>query len=97
LPLGRAELRSPTATVNLLGTGRRRPARLAGSEDALRMPDVPLHVYDKREVFDRRKMGHVSALGATVDEALERARAAAAALEGSNAGPDNERGRTRAP
>jgi 5-(carboxyamino)imidazole ribonucleotide synthase len=77
LPLGRPDLRSPAATVNLLGTGHRRRARLAGIEHALRTPDVHLHVYDKREVFERRKMGHVTALGATLDEALQRAARAA--------------------
>jgi 5-(carboxyamino)imidazole ribonucleotide synthase len=80
LPLGRTALRSPAATVNLLGSGRRRRARLAGVEAALRLPDVHLHLYDKREVFERRKMGHVTALGATVDEALAGAHAGAAAL-----------------
>ncbi|HEX8026782.1 MAG TPA: hypothetical protein VF484_11320 [Candidatus Limnocylindrales bacterium] len=35
-----------------------------------------LHLYDKREVFERRKMGHVTALGGSVEEALGQARAA---------------------
>jgi hypothetical protein len=39
-------------------------------------PDVHLHLYDKRQVFERRKMGHVTAMGATTDDALARARAA---------------------
>ena len=34
----------------------------------------------KREVVERRKMGHVTALGSDVDEALGRARRAVAAL-----------------
>jgi 5-(carboxyamino)imidazole ribonucleotide synthase len=80
LPLGPATLRSPAATVNLLGTGRRRPARLSGVPQALRAPDVHLHLYDKREVFERRKMGHLTAVAPTVDEALERGRDALAAL-----------------
>ena len=80
LPLGSPELRGAAATVNLLGTGRRRAARLAGIPDALRVPDVHLHLYDKREVFERRKMGHVTALGGSVDEALDRARRGRAAL-----------------
>jgi 5-(carboxyamino)imidazole ribonucleotide synthase len=80
LPLGRPDLRSAAATVNLLGTGPRRPARLAGIEAALRIPDVHLHVYDKREVFERRKMGHVTAIGASAEQALDRARDARAAL-----------------
>ena len=33
-------------------------------------PAVHLHLYDKREVFERRKMGHLTALGTDVDEAL---------------------------
>jgi 5-(carboxyamino)imidazole ribonucleotide synthase len=76
--------------VNILGDGERRPARLQGLVDALRMPDVHVHLYDKRDVFDRRKMGHVTALGATPDEALSKARAARAAL--SWAGGEDPRG-----
>jgi 5-(carboxyamino)imidazole ribonucleotide synthase len=80
LPLGPAVLRSAVATVNLLGTGRRREARLAGVPDALRTADLHLHLYDKREVYERRKMGHLTALAPTVEEALERGRSALAAL-----------------
>ena len=39
-------------------------------------PAVHLHLYDKRQVFERRKMGHVTATGPSTDEALGRARAA---------------------
>ena len=42
------------------------------------MPDTHLHIYGKATVFERRKMGHVTALGATVEEALAQARTAAA-------------------
>ena len=81
LPLGSAEAHGPTATVNLLGSGLPREARLVGAEAALADPLVHLHVYDKRQVFERRKMGHVTvAGGATPDEALARARAALAHL-----------------
>jgi 5-(carboxyamino)imidazole ribonucleotide synthase len=78
--LGPAKLRAPAATVNLLGVGRRRPARLIGIGEALRGPDVHLHLYDKREVFERRKMGHLTAIAPSVDEALQRGRAALATL-----------------
>ena len=78
LPLGDPSLRvGGAATVNLLGTGEERASRPRGVEGALAAPDVHVHLYDKRRVFERRKMGHVTALGATPDEALERARAAA--------------------
>jgi 5-(carboxyamino)imidazole ribonucleotide synthase len=81
LPLGETVLRAGgAATVNLLGTGPDREARPTGVDRALRSRDVHVHLYDKRRVFERRKMGHVTALGATPDEALERARVAAALI-----------------
>ena len=80
LGLGSTAALAPTAVVNLLGTGPLRAAQLMGVGKALADPSVHLHLYDKRLVFERRKMGHVSALGPDVDVALERARAARAAL-----------------
>ena len=80
LPLGSTELRMPVALVNLLGTGHHRPARPGGLAAALAMPGVHVHLYGKREVFERRKMGHVVATGTSVEEALERAREAAGAI-----------------
>ena len=56
--------------VNLLGTGPTREARLLGVDDALADPTVHLHLYDKRRVFERRKMGHLTALGPDVETAL---------------------------
>ena len=76
LPLGSPAALAPAAMVNLLGAGPRRPARLLGAAQALADPAVHLHLYDKRRVFERRKMGHLTALGGSVDEALERARGA---------------------
>ncbi len=81
LPLGSTALRAPAAaTVNLLGSGRERDARPTGLDRALAAADVHLHLYDKRRVFERRKMGHVTALGQSIHEALARARSAAAAV-----------------
>jgi 5-(carboxyamino)imidazole ribonucleotide synthase len=79
LPLGSVAMRSPAvAMVNLLGEGAPRPAHPTGIYAALELPDIHLHLYDKLTVFERRKMGHVTALGATPEEALARAREAAA-------------------
>ena len=78
LPLGDVGMRAPAAAmVNLLGstTGPARPDIRA----ALAVEGAHLHLYDKAEVRPGRKMGHVTALGATTAEALARARAAAAA------------------
>ena len=78
LDLGSTEALTPTAVVNVLGTGRARPARLdsLGLARTMADPAVHLHFYDKRQVFERRKMGHVAATGPSTDEALARARAA---------------------
>jgi len=78
--LGSPAALAPTAVVNLLGTGRQREARLNGLGTALADPAVHLHLYDKRRVFERRKMGHLSAVGPDVEVALERARSARSAL-----------------
>jgi 5-(carboxyamino)imidazole ribonucleotide synthase len=80
LPLGSVAPRGAAAMVNLLGTGPDRPARLAGMERALADDGVHVHVYGKRRVFERRKMGHVTVVADTVEEALARARTARAAL-----------------
>ena len=70
--------------VNLLGTGELREARLEGIADALADPVVHLHVYDKRRVFERRKMGHLTVVGASdIEDGLARGRAARAKLRWS--------------
>jgi 5-(carboxyamino)imidazole ribonucleotide synthase len=68
-PLGSSELRAPAVVmVNLLGSRNgalsREPLR-----DALAVPGAHIHLYGKREARIGRKMGHVTALGATVAEA----------------------------
>jgi 5-(carboxyamino)imidazole ribonucleotide synthase len=80
LPLGATDLRGAAATVNVLGTGPRRAARLTGLAAALEDPAAHLHVYDKREVFERRKMGHLTVVANEPEEALARARSAVEAL-----------------
>ena len=79
LPLGSAEVLTPAAMVNLLGVGVRRPARLAGVAEALADEAVHLHLYGKRDVVERRKMGHLTALAdadETTADALIRAQVA---------------------
>jgi 5-(carboxyamino)imidazole ribonucleotide synthase len=81
LPLGPVEMTAPAAAmVNLLGSGAARPARLEGLAAALADPDVRITLYDKRRVFERRKMGHLTALATGPEEALARARAASRLL-----------------
>lgn len=78
LALGATDLHAGgAATVNLLGTGPDRDARILGVEAALEVADVHVHVYDKRRVFERRKMGHVTAIADGPGTALAAAREAA--------------------
>jgi 5-(carboxyamino)imidazole ribonucleotide synthase len=71
LPLGDTSLISPCAIVNLLGD-----VWIGHEPDfaaALAVPGVRLHLYEKHTPRPARKMGHLSSVGATAEEALERA------------------------
>ncbi len=70
LPLGETTLISPCAIVNLLGD-----VWLNGEPNfaaAMEVPGVRVHLYEKLAPRAGRKMGHLSSVGATADEALER-------------------------
>jgi 5-(carboxyamino)imidazole ribonucleotide synthase len=80
LPLGSDRLLAPAAMANLLGD-----LWSAGTPDwkaMLAHPEVKLHLYGKRDPLPGRKMGHLTALAATPQEAAERVLAARAALRG---------------
>ncbi|QRK04669.1 5-(carboxyamino)imidazole ribonucleotide synthase [Archangium violaceum] len=79
LPLGSVEVVRPAAIVNLLGDLWLREGG-PKFESVLAMPGVRLHLYGKREARKGRKMGHLSAVGATPEEALARISAARQAL-----------------
>src|SRR5215510_8867511 len=67
LPLGSTELLRPAAMANLLGDLWKN-----GEPDwasACRIPQVKLHLYGKLSPKPGRKMGHLTALAPTVDEA----------------------------
>ncbi len=85
LPLGNTEILIPAAIVNLLGEVWLDAARsnVDGEPDfaaALAVEGVRLHLYEKREARPGRKMGHLSATGASADEALARVLKAKARL-----------------
>ena len=78
LPLGATTQLRPAAMANLLGDLWQH-----GEPDwraALSIPNVHLHLYGKHEPRVGRKMGHLTAIAATTDEALRTVRAARAAL-----------------
>ena len=70
LPLGSTELLRPAAMANLLGE-----LWNAGEPDwaaTLAFPDVKLHLYGKITPQVGRKMGHLTALGSSAEDALEK-------------------------
>jgi 5-(carboxyamino)imidazole ribonucleotide synthase len=78
LPLGSTAQLAPAAMANLLGD------LWAGGEPrwdrACAFPGVKLHVYGKTAARRGRKMGHLTALASTTDDALATVLAARAAL-----------------
>jgi 5-(carboxyamino)imidazole ribonucleotide synthase len=74
LPLGSVEIVRPAAIANLLGDlwlnldGSAREPRF---DKALAVHGVRLHLYEKHKPRKGRKMGHLSAVGATPEEAVE--------------------------
>jgi 5-(carboxyamino)imidazole ribonucleotide synthase len=70
LPLGATDFLTPAAMANLLGDlwqeGEPNWSAMAAC------PDVKLHLYGKDQVRPRRKMGHLTALAASADKAVER-------------------------
>jgi len=76
-PLGSPALLAPAAVmVNLLGGGKGSGAP-HGLGNALAVPGAHPHIYGKTISAPGRKMGHVTALGQTLDEALATAQRAA--------------------
>jgi 5-(carboxyamino)imidazole ribonucleotide synthase len=80
-PLGDVAMRAPVAVmVNVLGGLSGAPVGPA-LPTALAVPGANVHLYGK-QARPGRKIGHVTVLGDDAGEALERARAATAALRG---------------
>lgn len=78
LPLGEVSVVQPAAIVNLLGDlWLEHTPRF---DRALSVPGVRLHLYEKHQPRKARKMGHLSAVGRTPQEAIERVMEAQALL-----------------
>ena len=79
LPLGEVDVVQPAAIANLLGDvwleedGTAREPRF---DRALETAGVALHLYEKLKPRRGRKMGHLSAVGATAEEAVARVQTA---------------------
>lgn len=75
LPLGSTQLLSPAVMINILGEpGHSGPAYYKGWSEALAIEGVNIHLYGKAVTKPFRKMGHITVLGKTLEQALDKAR-----------------------
>jgi 5-(carboxyamino)imidazole ribonucleotide synthase len=74
MPLGEVRLLSPAAMVNIIGDDISLLMKSAGCRTLLDVPGAALHLYGKRAIRPRRKMGHVTFLGETPSLAFDRAK-----------------------
>lgn len=73
-PLGSTEIIQPAVMINLLGEkGYQGKPYYQGIENALMTQGVYVHLYNKSQTRDMRKMGHVTILGKTVQDAIQKA------------------------
>ncbi len=70
--------REVAASAVIYGAMEARGIAFEGVDEALRVPGADLRLFGKPEAFERRRMGVALATGASVPEARERAREAAA-------------------
>ena len=75
ISLGNTEIVKPSVMVNLLGEdGFSGEAQYEGLEDVLALKGVNVHLYGKRFTKPFRKMGHVTIIAETLDEAKSTAK-----------------------
>ncbi|HCC68273.1 MAG TPA: hypothetical protein DEP99_00060 [Nitrospiraceae bacterium] len=68
--------------INILGPeGFEGPYAVEGIKAAMKVPGVTLYIYGKHSSKPRRKLGHVTATGRTVSEAVLRATKAKKAIK----------------
>lgn len=75
LPLGNTELRTAGVMINLIGEeGYEGNAQYDGLEEVMKIKGVYVHLYGKQETKPGRKMGHITLVDTTIEEAKEKAR-----------------------
>ncbi|MFM2429109.1 MAG: hypothetical protein RLZZ511_322 [Cyanobacteriota bacterium] len=78
LPIGQIELLKPGASAVILGSETSETPQFTGINEALKVPTSKLRLFGKPKTHANRRMGVALALGATTDEARDRAKQSAA-------------------
>jgi len=82
LPFGKARLIQPSVMKNVLGQGGTSGESVVdGLLQALEDEHVKVHLYGKKESKPYRKMGHLTVMADTIDEAIKKARQAHVSLK----------------
>lgn len=76
LPFGDVSLLRPTVMKNILGEEETGKVVYEGVEKALKIQNAKVHIYGKVRVEPNRKMGHITVIDESIDEALKKAREA---------------------
>lgn len=75
LPLGSTALKLPAVMINLLGEPQYEgPVFYQGLQSSLRVDGVKIHLYGKKITRPYRKMGHITILAPTIEQAIEKAK-----------------------
>ena len=73
-PLGSTTLKIPAVMINLLGeAGHEGNVKYEGLTKSMAIEGVKIHLYGKKITKPFRKMGHVTAIAPTVEEAIQKA------------------------
>lgn len=81
LPIGAIDLVSPGASAVILASEESDRPQFTGIDQALQVPTSKLRLFGKPTSHKNRRMGVALALGSTIEEARERAKAAADAIK----------------
>jgi 5-(carboxyamino)imidazole ribonucleotide synthase len=73
-PLGSTQLKMPSVMINLLGEPNYEGSvKYEGLTDCMSIEGVKVHLYGKKKTKPFRKMGHVTVLAASIEEAKKKA------------------------
>ena len=76
LPLGKTDMIVPASVmVNILGDRLGR-ANVSGMDKALAIPNVSVHIYNKKDTKPERKMGHITVVDKNINSAYRKAKLA---------------------
>lgn len=74
LPLGSTKLKLPSVMINVLGAeGYDGPVVYQGLTESMAIEGVKIHLYGKKITKPHRKMGHITVLSSTLEDALLKA------------------------